>query len=84
VTNRRETMKILPSHPFSSTLAGPQIILNFCTVGLVSRDGLPARACCSTHRGTAWVAQSDHPYSLISGLESLMVVRVAAKQAIAS
>lgn len=72
-----EPMKLLPSHPFSSTLAGSQIILNFCSVGCaVSRDGHPARTCCFTHRGTAWVAKSDHPCSLISGLESLMVVRV--------
>ena len=76
-------MKILPSHAFSSTLAGSQIILNFCSLGCaVSRDGRPARARSSTHRGTAWVAKSDYPYSLVSGLESLMVVRVPSRRSI--
>jgi len=67
--------------PFSG-FAGPHVLVDSYFVGCVlSRDSRTARARSITGKGGSWEADSAYPYSLISGLESLMVVRVPWTQA---
>jgi len=70
-------MKIKRHTLVSSGLAGSRILVTSYLVGCVLlQDSRPERARCFTEKGISWEAESAWPFALISGLESLMVVRV--------
>ena len=73
-------MKIKRYTLVSSGLAGSRVLFSSYLVGCVFlQDSRPLRARSITEKGISWEAESVWPFALISGLESLMVVRVPSR-----
>jgi hypothetical protein len=76
------TVMKIKRHPLASALTGLQLLVNSYSVSCtLSRGRGNTHTCCVTEKGISWGIESAYPYSLISGLESLMLVRIPSERA---